>query len=160
MSAENRVTNPDAVTATRIAEFARSVGLNPLEYHALHHWSVTDLSGFWSAAAEFLGVQFAQPPTTVLDSPRMPATQWFPGARLNYAEQALSAGPGRQDDDIAVLFAREDGLERALTHAQLRELVGRVRAGLVAAGVQRGDRVVAVAPNSPETLACFLTAAS
>src|SRR6185503_16392913 len=41
-----------------------------------------------------------------------------------------------------------------------RELVGRARAGLVAIGVGRGDRVVALAPNSTETLVAFLAAAS
>ena len=52
------------------------------------------------------------------------------------------------------------GLGRDVTHAELREQVRRARAGLVAAGVGRGDRVVALAPNCPETLVMFLAAAS
>jgi len=80
--------------------------------------------------------------------------------RHYYAEHALTPGPGRAADDIAILFAREDGLERTVTHAELRDAVGRARAGLVRAGVGRGDRVVALAPNSPETLVAFLAAAS
>ena len=59
-----------------------------------------------------------------------------------------------------MIFAREDGLERTVTRGELRELVGRARAGLVALGVGRGDRVVALAPNSVETLVTFLAAAS
>ena len=43
---------------------------------------------------------------------------------------------------------------------QLRDLVGRVRAGLLRLGVRRGDRVVALMPNSVETLAAFLATAS
>ncbi len=31
----------------------------------------------------------------------MPGAEWFPGATLNYAEHALTAGPGRADDDVA-----------------------------------------------------------
>jgi acetoacetyl-CoA synthetase len=129
-------------------------------YAALHAWSVTDLDAFWSAAAEFLGVRFSSPPTAVLGSRAMPGAEWFPGATLNYAEHALTPGPGRADDDVALLFAREDGLERTVTHAELRDAVGRARAGLVRAGVGRGDRVVALAPNSAETLVAFLAAAS
>ena len=59
-----------------------------------------------------------------------------------------------------MIYAREDGFERTVTRGELRELVGRARAGLVAIGVGRGDRVVALAPNSVETLVTFLAAAS
>ncbi|MGO9906373.1 MAG: acetoacetate--CoA ligase, partial [Solirubrobacteraceae bacterium] len=70
----------------------------------------------------------------------MPGTRWFPGATLNYAEHALSPGPGRDDADVAIIFVREDGLGRTVRHAELRDLVGRARAGLVRLGVRRGDR--------------------
>jgi acetoacetyl-CoA synthetase len=96
----------------------------------------------------------------VLGTERMPGTAWFPGATLNYAEHALSPGPGRDDSDVAIVFAREDGLDRVVTHAELRELAGRARAGLMRLGVRRGDRVAALAPNSVETLVTFLAAAS
>jgi acetoacetyl-CoA synthetase len=151
---------------TAIAEFGRwvhrtrGVDVDGVNYQSLHAWSVRDVEGFWSAAAEYLGVIFRDPPSAVLGSAEMPGAQWFPGATLNYAEHALTPGPGRQDGDVAVLFAREDGLERAITHADLRDQVGRARAGLIDAGVGPGDRVVALAPNCPETLVMFLAAAS
>ena len=132
-------------------------GVEAREYAALHEWSVTDLDGFWSAVAEFLDVRFHTAPTAVLGSREMPGAQWFPGATLNYAEEALRPGA---DADTAVIYAREDGFERTVTRGELRELVGRARAGLVAIGVGRGDRVVALAPNSVETLVTFLAAAS
>ncbi|MFC4948143.1 acetoacetate--CoA ligase [Pseudonocardia sp. GCM10023141] len=130
------------------------------DYAELHAWSVRDLEGFWSATAEFLGVIFHDAPRAVLTSRAMPGAGWFPGATLNYAEHALAPGPGRADADVAVEFTREDGLERTVTHAELRDLVARARAGLSAAGVEVGDRVVALAPNSVETLVMFLATAS
>ncbi len=161
------VPSPERAVNSTIAEFARWVRehkgvdlTDELDYTALHAWSVRDLEGFWAAAAEFLGVIFRQTPTHVLESRQMPGAQWFPGATLNYAEHVLTPGAGRENDDVAVRFAREDGLERTVTHAELRGLVGRARAGLVAAGVGRGDRVVALAPNSVETLVMFLATAS
>jgi acetoacetyl-CoA synthetase len=132
-------------------------GVDAREYAALHDWSVTDLDGFWSAVVEFLDVRFHSSPTAVLGSREMPGAQWFPGATLNYAEEALRPGA---DADTAVIYAREDGVERTVTRGELRELVGRARAGLVAIGVGRGDRVVALAPNSVETLVTFLATAS
>ena len=159
---------PDAATArdTRIAAFTRWVrehrgaDVDELDYPGLHDWSVRDLDGFWSAVAEHLGVRFRDRPTAALGHREMPGTEWFPGATLNYAEHALTPGPGRQDDDVAAIGVREDGLERVLTHGELRDLVARARAGLAAAGVGVSDRVVALAPNSVETLVAFLATAS
>ncbi|MBW0089071.1 acetoacetate--CoA ligase [Pseudonocardia sp. KRD-184] len=155
---------PDPDHAGPLAAFTAWVrehrGVDADDYAALQRWSTEDLEGFWSAVAEFMNVRFRTEPTAVLGSRAMPGAEWFPGATLNYAEHALSEGPGRSDDDVALLFAREDGLERTVTHAELREAVGRARAGLVRAGVGVGDRVVALAPNSTETLVAFLAAAS
>ncbi len=152
--------DPEQAGASRLAQFARFCGRDPMDYAALHSWSIGDLPGFWSSATEFLGVRFAEAPTAVLGDRSMPGAVWFPGATLNYAEHALAPGAGRDDDDLAMIFAREDGLERTLSFGELRGQVARARAGLVALGVGRGDRVVALAPNCPETLICFLAAAS
>jgi acetoacetyl-CoA synthetase len=158
--------DPQRARQSAIADFARwvrehrDVELDELDYAGLHAWSVRDLDGFWSAVAERLGVLFRDPPTATLGAPEMPGTQWFPGATLNYAEHALTPGPGRADTDLALIAVGEDGSERSVTHAELRDQVARARAGLVAAGVGQGDRVVALAPNSPETVVTFLAAAS
>jgi acetoacetyl-CoA synthetase len=147
----------------QFARFVREQGfadLDELDYPSLHAWSVDDLDRFWAAAAEFLGVRFHSAARATLGSPDMPGTEWFPGATLNYAEHSLSDGPGRAGDETAAVFVREDGLERLITHAELRGLVGRVRAGLLRLGVRRGDRVVALLPNCVETLAAFLAVAS
>jgi acetoacetyl-CoA synthetase len=163
--------DPERARDTRIAGFARwaranrGIEVDDLDYAGLHAWSVRDIDGFWSAAAEYLGVRFHDRPTATLGKREMPGTEWFPGATLNYAEHALTPGPGRADDDIALIGVVESGpegseAERTVTYAQLRDLVGRARAGLVAAGVGLGDRVVALAPNSVETVAAFLATAS
>lgn len=152
---------PDPAAETRLAEFRAWLrahrDLDLPDYDALWRWSTTDLAGFWGALAEFLGVVFHSPPTAVLASSRMPGATWFPGATLNYAEQALTGQPA---DDLAVVFHREDGKSAQLTYGQLRTQVAAFRAALVSLGVQRGDRVVALAPNCTETLVAFLATAS
>jgi acetoacetyl-CoA synthetase len=90
----------------------------------------------------------------------MPGARWFPGATLNYAEHALHPAEGGADGDTAIVALREDGRRVARTYGELRADVARARAGLVELGVGRGDRVVALAPNSVETLVAFLAAAS
>ena len=158
--------DPAKARASSLAEFSRFVreryelDFDDLDYASLHAWSIRDLEAFWSAAAEFLGVRFHTPPVATLGSASMPGAKWFPGSTLNYAEHALTDGPGRAADDPAVVFVREDGLERVVTHGALRDLVARVRAGLIRLGVRRGDRVVALMPNCIEALAAFLAVAS
>ncbi|HEY3470319.1 MAG TPA: acetoacetate--CoA ligase [Amycolatopsis sp.] len=126
-------------------------------YAALHRWSVTDLDGFWSSIKDFFGVRFHSPARAVVPDRRMPGTEWFPGATLNYAEHALSHRP---DDEIAVIGYAQTRPRTELTWGQLRDQVAQVRAGLMRLGVGRGDRVVAYLPNIPETVVAYLAVAS
>jgi acetoacetyl-CoA synthetase len=132
-------------------------GVEVADYQALWEWSVADLNQFWDAVVTFLGVRFHSGYDRVLGKTDMPGAEWFPGATLNYAEHALSAGA---DDDVAVIFEREDGVSSTHTYGDLRTEVAGVRAALVELGVKAGDRVVALAPNTPRTLVAFLAAAS
>src|SRR2546430_9933411 len=58
-------------------------------YPALWRWSVTDLDGFWQAVWDYCGIEASAPPTAVLGRRSMPGAEWFPGARLNYAQHVL-----------------------------------------------------------------------
>ncbi|MEU8637724.1 acetoacetate--CoA ligase [Amycolatopsis sp. NPDC048633] len=127
------------------------------DYAALHRWSVTDLDGFWSSIKDFFGVRFPSPASSVVPDPRMPGTEWFPGATLNYAEHALGHQP---DDEVAVIGYSQTRDRTELTWGELRDQVARARAGLARLGVGRGDRVVAYLPNIPETVVAYLAAAS
>ena len=113
-------------------------------------------------------------PLAVLHSPRLVAASlcsivdsaWAadelgrrcPGAALEVVPRVV-AGPAGADD-LAVIFVREDGLEERLTYGELRQAVAAARAGLRRLGVRRGDRVVALAPNCPQSLVAFLATAS
>ena len=67
------------------------------DYAALWRWSVEDLEGFWGSVWDFFGVRAHAPYERVLGAREMPGAEWFPGARLNYAEHAL----GTDEDPIA-----------------------------------------------------------
>ncbi len=156
--------DPVAVERSRMAAFRRWLraerGLDLAGYDALWAWSVAEPEAFWDAVAAFFEVAFHDPPERVLDARVMPGTRWFPGATLNYAEHALRPGEGKGDGDIAVVFRREDGLTERLTYGDLRARVAAARATLAELGVVRGDRVVALLPNSPHALVAFLATAS
>ncbi|MGH3773143.1 MAG: AMP-binding protein, partial [Pseudonocardiaceae bacterium] len=139
---------------------ASTRGVVVADYDELWRWSVADLEGFWGAFAEFAGVRFHAAAARVLTDESMPGARWFPGATLNYAEHALAPGPGKGEDDLAVIFRREDGSRHQVSFGLLRHRVAAARSALAALGVRRGDRVVALAPNSPDTLVAFLATAS
>jgi acetoacetyl-CoA synthetase len=128
------------------------------DYDALQRWSTTDLDGFWSSIWDFYGIRAHTPYERVLGVRTMPGAQWFPGARLNYAEHLVGAEEDR--DQVAVLSRSQTRPPFELTFGELREQVARARVGLQRLGVGPGDRVVAYLPNTPETLVAFIATAS
>ncbi len=126
-------------------------------YEELWRWSVEDLEGFWSSIWDYFQIRAHTPYERVLSSRAMPGARWFEGAELNYAEHLV----GQADSDACAVVAysqTRDPIE--LSFEDLRDQVGRARAGLVRLGVGRGDRVVAYMPNIPETLVAFAATAS
>src|SRR4051794_1432834 len=138
---------------SRMDRFAAANG--HADYASLLRWSVEDLEGFWQAVWDFFGLRAHTPHERVLGRREMPGAEWFPGARLNYAEHLLAGG-----DDVAILARSATRGPRELTFRELGEQVARARAGLRRLGVGEGDRVAAYLPNLPETLAAFLATAS
>jgi acetoacetyl-CoA synthetase len=133
-------------------------GIELEDYDALWRWSVDDLEGFWGSLWDFFGVRAHAPYERVLGAREMPGAEWFPGARLNYAEHALGTDEDR--DQVAVVARSQTREPIELTFGELREQVARARAGLERLGVGPGDCVVAYLPNIPETLVAFLAATS
>ena len=127
-------------------------------YDALWRWSVTDLESFWASIWEFYGLRAHAPYERVLGARTMPGAEWFPGARLNYAEHMV--GADGDEDRVAVIARSQTRPDLELTFGELREQVARARVGLQRLGVRPGDRVVAYLPNIPETLVAFIATTS
>ena len=114
--------------------------------------------GVLERGLEFYSIRAHTPYTRVLADAQMPGAEWFAGSRLNYAEHLVGLDEDR--DRTAVVAQSQTRPQLELTFGELRELAGRVRAGLQRLGVAPGDRVVAYLPNIPETLAAFIATAS
>lgn len=126
-------------------------------YDALWEWSVSHLEEFWESMWQFFGLTSPTPYTAVLESHEMPGARWFPGAQLNYAEQAFRA---MSEERPAIIFRSERHPVTEVSWQELRTSVASVAAALRSMGVRPGDRVVAYMPNIPETLIAFLACAS
>jgi acetoacetyl-CoA synthetase len=149
------------VERAELTRFARWIaaerGVEADGYHELWRWSVENLEEFWAAIWDYFEVIADGSPEPVLAGRAMPGAEWFPNARLNYAEHVFR---GHDDGDVAILAASELRPLERLTWGELRAEVARVAAGLRQLGVEKGDRVVAYMPNVAETAIAFLATAS
>ncbi len=127
------------------------------DYPELHRWSVEHLADFWGLVWDDAGVIASEGYTQVMGPPRFPGTEWFPGARLNFAENLLARGAADQE---ALRFVGEEGTRRSLSYAELRDAVNACAHGLRERGIGPGDRVAAVVTNSPEAIIGLLASSS
>ncbi len=181
---------PGTAENARITHYARWLGrrhgLDLADYDQLWRWSVTEPGPFWASVWDYFEVLGQRADTgggtgpgggggtgpgggtgtgtgdsggAVLVGGPMPDVSWFPGTTLNYARNALRTArtePGR----TAVIYRSEAGRGGTLSYGELDRQVARVRAGLSALGVGRGDRVAAYLPNIPQALIALLATAS
>ena len=152
---------PDRVAQANLTAFtawlAAERGLRFNGYGELWHWSVTDLAGFWQALWDYCDIEASAPPDRVLGPRAMPGADWFPGARLNYAQHVLRRElPG----EPALLYGSESAPPAAMDWAELAGSVRILGTRLRDMGVRPGDRVAAYLPNVPQAVIALLATAS
>jgi acetoacetyl-CoA synthetase len=150
----------DVWESSRIGGFARLFAERRGElldtFRSLHRVSVADPEAFWSGVWDFCGVIGEKGHRAAVDLERMPGARFFPDASLNFAENLLR----RDDAADAIVFRCENGDGRRVSWAELGREVSQISQLLEASGLAPGDRVAAIVPNAPETVACLLAAAS
>jgi acetoacetyl-CoA synthetase len=127
-------------------------------YPDLWEWSVTATGEFWQTIWDYHDIIAPEQPTAVFGERRtMPGVDWFPGARLNYAENVMAReAPG----EVALYYHSETV---PVTPLLWDDLAGKVRilaTQLRRLGVQPGDRVASTLPNIPEAVISMLAVTS
>lgn len=126
-------------------------------YEAIYAWSIREPEKFWTAFWDFGGViSQTRGERVLIDADRMPGAQWFPDARLNYAQNLLR----RRDQEIGFVFRGENKVYRTLTFAEIYDAVSRLSQALRALGVKPGDRVAAIVANMPEAIIGLMATSS
>jgi acetoacetyl-CoA synthetase len=140
------------------AWLSRTRGLDFEGYADLWEWSVSERADFWQSLWDFFEVRASRPADKVIENPTdMLASKWFPGARLNFAQNLLARGaPDRE----ALVFTAENGRKVRMTYRELREAVARMAKALADLGVVEGDRVAGFLPNLPQAVVAMLGATS
>ncbi len=152
---------PEQLQSSRLVQYQRWLeqekGVVTRDYAELWRWSVEDIERFWQSIWSFFDVQADGSREPALGRRTMPGAQWFPNARLNFAEHVFrNATP----DQPAVIARSEDAPLQRISWAELERSTAALAATLRGWGVRPGDRVASYMPNRPETLIAFLACAS
>ena len=151
----------ERVKQTNMYRFLQTVnekfGKNFTDYPSLYDWSVENIPDFWATTWDFVDIKAEAPyDDVVVDLDKMPGAKWFPGARLNFAENLLRF----RDDQTAIVFVGEGQEPVRTTYRELYDKVSRLAKSLRALGVKPKDRVVGFMPNMTETMIAMLAATS
>ncbi|MHA1167564.1 MAG: acetoacetate--CoA ligase [Candidatus Hodarchaeales archaeon] len=147
----------DSNTSKLINFINKRFDLSIDSYKQLYSFSVDNIPDFWEAMWEFGKVIASRNYDKVVeDLSVFPGTKWFPGAKLNYAENLLRYN----DDQTAFIFRDETQKISRITYNDLHLQVAKLSKSLRELGVQAGDRVVAYMPNLIETVIAMLAAVS
>ncbi|TIO04708.1 acetoacetate--CoA ligase [Mesorhizobium sp.] len=159
----------DRVDAAPMTAFMKAAatrtGKDFFAYADLHRWSVDDREAFWSLVWDFCRIVGDKGTSeggadggerVLVDGDKMPGAAFFPDAKLNFAENLLKK-TGTGD---AIVFRGEDKVERRLSWNELHALTSRLQQLFLSLGVKKGDRIAAMMPNMPETVAAMLATAS
>ena len=71
-------------------------------YNDLYDWSINRYETFWEAALKYSEIKLSSPYKQITESipqSNIPRPNWFPGAKLNFAENLLRY----RDDSLAII---------------------------------------------------------
>lgn len=139
----------------RFARFAREqCGNDDLRgYAPLYDFSIRHPERFWPLVWEFCGIRASGTFHEVLvDAERLPGARWFPGMRLNFAQNLLRF----RDERCAIAGRDAAGTWQELSYAELQQQVTLVAAAWRADGLRAGDSVCGVLPNRIEAVVAML----
>lgn len=139
---------------TKFIEFVNNnYNTNFTNFEELYKWSIDNIPDFWAAMWDFGDIIASKKYDTVVeDLTRFPGTNWFPGAKLNFAENLLK----HKDDQLAFIFRGEDQKKAQMTYQELSTKAAQLAKPLRELGIKPGDRIAAYMPNLIETVIAML----
>lgn len=135
--------------------------LNFSDYESFWQWSVNQKESFWSEAWDFFKIVGTKGNSVLKDSDSFINSQWFPEAKLNYAENLLqNLINNNVSNSEVIVFWGEDKIKISLSKNEFLSLVSKTAQALKDNGITKGDRVCAMVPNHPLALVAMLATTS
>ncbi len=123
--------------------------------------SSEDVAWFTDAILHYLGIQFSQPYSQVVDLTEGIAwPKWCVDGRLNIIDTCVTQYIGTPTGKIpALVWEGESGESRTLTYSELSLEVGKAANALLNLGLRKGDPVGLFMPMTPEVVISLLAIA-
>ena len=122
------------------------------DYGSLWNWSVKENSKFWPSLLEYLNIEYSgNILPTVTNETDIYDQKYFPNIDINYAQNILN-----KLNDVPIVFRNETGFRIEIGKDEIYEKVNKLCSYLRSIGIKKGDRVAAVAANTPDTIISFL----
>lgn len=129
-------------------------------YAELYQWTIENKKEFWAEVWDLAEVRHSEMYYDVytedLNRKKIPRPIWFPGAKINFAENLLKY----RDDTTAIIAHRENQENIRISYRELYSKVAKMAQSMRDLGVVKGDRVAGFVTNVPETIICMLAATS
>ncbi len=130
-----------------------------MAYKDIYDASLADPEGFWMDAAQ--AIDWVTPPSKALFADNAPLYEWYKDAQVNACYNAVDrhVENGRGDQVAIIYDSPVTETKSKITFAELQDQVARFAGGLVARGVDAGDRVIIYMPMVTEALVAMLACA-
>ena len=121
-------------------------------YEDLWKWSIENKESFWLNLFNYFDISYSGNCDPVISSDELIYNQkFFENIKLSYAENIIN-----HLIDEPVIYINETGYKKILHKNEIEINVAKLSHYLKSIGVKSGDRVAAIAGNTPETLISFL----
>lgn len=139
-----------------LTRFAEQIRFDSRNYWQLHEWSVENRESFWNYVWDYAKVIGTRGDQTLTDGEDMLHSEWFPNAKLNFAENLL----WKSDDQPAIITVQEGDRRTVISYRELQTKVAQFASVLSQHGIQTHDRVAVYLPNVAETVVAMLATTS
>ena len=121
-------------------------------YEDLWKWSIENKESFWLNLFNYFDISYSGSCDPVISSDELIYNQkFFENIKLSYAENIIN-----HLIDEPVIYINETGYKKIIHKNEIEKNVAKLSHYLKSIGVKSGDRVAAIAGNTPETLISFL----
>lgn len=154
MHADTWMPTPEYLENSSLAALIHKLGA--ADYDAFLKLALEQPERYWRATLDHLGVEFDPPYQQFCDvSEGLPWARFFVGAGFNFAAACIKP-PAGAADRLALSWEDESGSSGALSYAELASRTRRFADGLLKLGIQPGDRVGFLFPNTAEAIISLL----
>ena len=125
-------------------------------YDSLWKWSIKERKKFWLSLVEFLNLEYSGSNQPIIKEDQyIYNEEFFPNIKLSYAQNII-----QNLNNNPIIFRNESNFKIQINKEEVVRKVAKLSFHLKSLGVVKGDRIAAIAANTPDTIISFLAVGS